>query len=67
MTALRTLARGLMTRQEVAEFLGIEPKTLAKWASLGQGPTYRRVGKYSRYRLEDVLAWVEEQPRGGAA
>jgi predicted DNA-binding transcriptional regulator AlpA len=58
----------LMTRNEVAEYLGIAPKTLSNWNSAGTGPVPVRYGGRSvMYLPEDVLAWVrskrsEEQP-----
>ena len=51
----------LLSRNEVAEWLGIPYHTLAAWASQGTGPRYFRVGKHARYRREDVQAWLEEQ------
>jgi excisionase family DNA binding protein len=55
-----------MSRQEVAAYLGVPPATLSRWAYEGKGPTYFTVGRHSRYRFEDVLAWLEKnrsQPR----
>lgn len=51
-----------LTRQQVAELLKYEPKTLANWASEKKGPPFRRVGGgRCRYRLTDVLTWQKEQ------
>ena len=54
----------LLTRKQVAEFLGIEPGTLARWKWAGkEGPPSVMVGTRSiRYRQSDVEAWM----RGGA-
>lgn len=46
-----------ISRVELGERLGIPAKTLAEWASRGQGPVYTKFGKYVRYRLSDVIAW----------
>lgn len=46
---------------EVAAFLGIPEKTLRNWRYLGRGPRYVRVGKYVRYRWEDVEGWLAQQ------
>lgn len=45
----------------LAERLGIPEKTLYVWRTQGKGPKGFRVGKYVRYRLEDVEAWENEQ------
>jgi excisionase family DNA binding protein len=50
---------GLKTRGEIARYLGVPSATLARWAYEGKGPRYYRVGRHTRYRLEDVLIWLE--------
>lgn len=51
----------LWTIQDLAEFLGVPVNTLYQWRSKGYGPTGRRIGKYVRYRPEDVHAWIDKQ------
>jgi len=51
----------LMTINDVADHLGVPVNTLYQWRSKGYGPAGRRVGKYVRYRPEDVDAWIAEQ------
>ena len=46
-----------MSRQELAERLGVPVKTLAEWASKGTGPRYAKFGRHVRYRLSDVIDW----------
>jgi excisionase family DNA binding protein len=53
--------RPLASRPEVAHYLGVPASTLERWARLGTGPAYRRVGRHTRYRWTEVEAWVEEQ------
>ncbi|MBI1758266.1 MAG: helix-turn-helix domain-containing protein, partial [Actinobacteria bacterium] len=43
--------------QDVADYLGVPPKTLYQWRSARYGPPARRVGKYLRYKPDDVVAW----------
>lgn len=43
---------------EAASFLGIAPKTLRNWRSLGKGPASVMVGSRPRYRLIDLERWV---------
>lgn len=55
------MSRTLMTIEDLSDYLGIPVNTLYKWRTKGYGPAGRRVGKYVRYRPEDVDAWVEAQ------
>jgi excisionase family DNA binding protein len=54
----------LLTRQEVADRLGVPVKTVATWAYTGVGPRYIRVGKHARYRSADVEAWCRKNEVG---
>ncbi|MTD58825.1 helix-turn-helix transcriptional regulator [Amycolatopsis pithecellobii] len=49
----------LWTVEQVADFLQVPVKTLYQWRHHGYGPSGRRVGRYIRYRAEDVRAWVD--------
>jgi len=45
---------------DVSKFLGIPKGTIYKWRSKRKGPPGARVGKYIRWRKEDVYEWFEE-------
>ncbi len=47
--------------QELAERFGVPVATVYSWRVKGVGPRGFRVGKFVRYRLEDVEAWENEQ------
>jgi predicted DNA-binding transcriptional regulator AlpA len=50
----------LLTRKQVAEFLGIQTATLARWKWAGKdGPPHVNVGRSIRYRQSDVEAWMK--------
>lgn len=49
----------LWTVEQVAEYLQIPVRTLYQWRHNNYGPAGRRVGRYVRYRAEDVRAWVD--------
>lgn len=51
----------LWTITDVSDHLGVPVNTLYQWRTKGYGPTGRRIGKYVRYRPEDVDAWIEGQ------
>ena len=52
----------LLTRQQTAEILGIQPQTLAAWACVN-GPERDlpviKIGRLARYRREDIDAFIE--------
>jgi len=52
----------LMSRVEVAEYLGIAEKTLRNWNSAGQGPRpIKYNGRAVAYLPEDVKEWLYQQ------
>jgi len=51
----------LMTRKQAAEYLGFAPQTLARYAWLGKGPRFKKLGKLVRYTLEDLEAWIKDE------
>lgn len=56
----------LLTSEQVAELLQVPESTVGLWRQQGTGPAWLRIGKYVRYRREDVRVWVVAQVRGGA-
>jgi len=57
-----TLTTELLTRRQAAEYLGISPVTLARWAIAGRGPRYSRSGEQRGrvwYAAADLEAWIE--------
>ena len=53
----------LLSTEEVARILVVPVNTLYSWRYKGTGPDAYRVGKHLRYKLADVLAWLESQGR----
>ena len=49
----------LATRDEVAAYLAIAPRTLDNWAALGEGPAFVKIGGARRYDWADIREWVE--------
>jgi predicted site-specific integrase-resolvase len=44
---------------EAAEIVGLAPQTLAIWRMMGKNLPFTRRGKFIRYRLSDVMAFLE--------
>jgi excisionase family DNA binding protein len=55
------MSHKLLTIDDLSNYLGIPKGTLYQWRSKGYGPDGIRVGKYVRYRPDDVDAWIEQQ------
>jgi predicted DNA-binding transcriptional regulator AlpA len=53
----------LLTRAEVARLARVSGETVRRWGEQGIGPSPIRLGPRSvRYRLDDVTAWLDQQP-----
>ena len=56
----------LWSVHDVSEFLQVPVQTLYSWRTQGSGPPARRIGKYLRYRPDDVIRWVDGLESGAA-
>ncbi len=59
-SAMETLDR-LLTVEELADYLGVPVATLYQWRHRGEGPPGFRVGRYIRYRRNDVEQWIRDR------
>ena len=57
----KTDAVELLTVKELADLAKVPVGTVYMWGSRGGGPKRLKVGKYVRFRMSDVLDWLEEQ------
>ncbi len=48
-----------LTREQAAAHLGVSKRTLEKWAEKRIGPDYRRRGRRTFYKLQDLDAWSD--------
>lgn len=54
----------LLTEKQAAAFLGLAPRTLAKWRVVGGGPPFRKLSKRAvRYKRLDLMEWSDAQLR----
>ena len=51
----------LLSEGEVANVLGVKPKTVQAWRAAGEGPPHIKAGrKLIRYDPADLILWVRE-------
>ena len=48
----------VMTVQQASEYLGLAVSTLNKWRCHGGGPTFIKMGRAVRYRVEDLDEFI---------
>jgi hypothetical protein len=53
----------LLTQEEAAAFLRVNPRSLERWRAIGDGPTFVKLGRKVLYRLRDLETWIESQTR----
>jgi excisionase family DNA binding protein len=58
-----TAERRLLSADEVATRLGVQPSWVSKAARANRIP-HVRVGRYRRFRWSDIEAWLEERRVG---
>jgi excisionase family DNA binding protein len=63
-TARASVSR-LLTVQQLADLLQVPHKTIYTWRYKGVGPPAVRVGKYLRFRVEGVAAWLDSRSDPG--
>lgn len=49
----------VLTATEAASFLNVDDKTLANWRSSQKGPNYLKLCGCVRYRMTDLLHFIE--------
>ncbi|PKK82035.1 MAG: hypothetical protein CVT49_15735 [candidate division Zixibacteria bacterium HGW-Zixibacteria-1] len=54
----------LLTPQEIAEVLGVQPSTIYQWTHQGFIP-HVKIGKFVRFKEKDVEKWVEKKANNG--
>lgn len=61
----RLVLEGFLRREELAQQLGLSPRTIDRWESLRQGPPRVSVGRTILYSIQSVREWLlskEKQP-----
>ena len=51
-----------LNTEQAAKHLGFEPGTLNQWRWRGAGPRFVKLGKFVRYRTDDLDEWAASRP-----
>jgi len=57
----------LISEKEVARILCVSVKTVRRWRASNDGPSYLKIGRLVKYRLEALHSFLNAVPTGGAA
>ena len=57
----------LLNERDIARLTGLSLASVRRWRLLKQGPKFLKLNAAVRYRPEDLKAWLESRPTGGAA
>jgi excisionase family DNA binding protein len=60
---IRRLLDPPMSLEDTARVLGVCPTTVRRYTNRGQLPHYRTIGNQRRFRLSDVLAFLENHSK----
>jgi hypothetical protein len=52
----------LLKSKEAAEYLRINDQSLARMRMDGRGPKFERRGRFLRYHIADLEAWLKDNP-----
>ena len=66
MEILHYAVEPLLTEKDVAKIIGLSLATVRRWRMTKKGPRFLRIGASVRYHADDVKAFLEAQPVGGA-
>jgi predicted DNA-binding transcriptional regulator AlpA len=56
----------LLNEHDVARVTGLSVASVRRWRLLRQGPRFIKLNSAVRYRAEDLKAWLDSRPAGGA-
>jgi predicted DNA-binding transcriptional regulator AlpA len=59
--------RQFVSERELEQITGINRRTLQKHRLFGKGPRFYRLGGAVRYKLSEVMEWIEANAVGGSA
>lgn len=57
----------LKSANQVAEYLQVSARKFEQMVRAGDAPSYLKLGRLRRWRMEDVMAWVAARSREASA
>lgn len=60
-----SVAPVILSTEQLARILDVDPKTLRRWAKQGRGPARIKLGNLVRYDVTSVYAWLRAHERPG--
>ena len=60
---LKLVLDGFLRREELAQQLGLSPRTIDRWEALRKGPPRVCVGRTILYKIESVREWLQSNER----
>ena len=62
-TSTNPILGDYLTKEQLAEALGVSERTIDRWAAEGKGPDRTQPGKTVYFNRESVKAWLESHTR----
>ena len=56
-----------LNTDQAAFYIGLSRRTLEKMRTAGDGPRFRKHGRYVRYHIDDLNAWSLGQGKGSTS
>ena len=57
----------LISQKSVASLLGVRRESIWKWTRDGRFPKPVRIGRLTRFRQAEVIAWIESRQSGDSS
>lgn len=56
-----------LNTEQAGAYLGLSPRKLQYMRGQGEGPPFRRHGRYVRYHIDDLIDWSRGTAKSGVA
>ena len=64
MTTTPSRTARLLTTDDLADLIGVEPRTIERWRKAGDGPPFMLFGRTIRYHPARVQQWLASREQG---
>ena len=52
-----------LSTKQAAHYIGLSPRTLERMRRTGEGPRYRKHGRYVRYHIAELDVWSDSRAK----